>query len=558
MLPTAAAVSSQLVVLVDALDEADAAPAAPQQQQQQQHGEDSSASGAPAPSSSSNDGTNGGSGGGGGGGGGVNAVFQLITTKLRSYFIRGRIRFIVTVRPDGLGGNARAALNSAFGAGRVVYVTPQQLQQPATMEAAAPSSVAAKSSHGGGVLLFNRVAKDCLGLASDAAASAALLGGAAGRAPGLSDLYSLYGRVFQSGMSKLPAREREAVSELLNVLLVAAEPLPQVVLEAMGLGGAVEKLPGYGVLFYVDEHHLHMLHATLADWMRSSGGGGSGGGDGGGGVGVAAAAAGTAGGGGHVLLARHLLQSVRAGSLLPYGLRYLAHHLVAVANQAASSGSSTSSGGGRVAATAAAAAAALEAEAVAGLEELMGSYSYLAEVCRQGFAHRFMSDLLQLLRPSARLEDCQRWLVTAQHDLVNARSRRDVLATALQCPAGTTVFQHAKQATAATAAAAGPAVADAGRGPAEGAAAGSGGQAGGGGGGQASWALSCTLGQIMDWPAARLRLKVREYQASPFGSATDRHDALAAWAPRACAALHWRAARCLLPSSKPQTNLVTC
>lgn len=35
-------------------------------------------------------------------------------------------------------------------------------------------------------------------------------------------------------------------------------------LQQLGLGGVVPKLPGFRTLFYVDEHHLFTLHKSLA------------------------------------------------------------------------------------------------------------------------------------------------------------------------------------------------------------------------------------------------------------------------------------------------------
>ncbi|GFR51163.1 hypothetical protein Agub_g13520, partial [Astrephomene gubernaculifera] len=86
-------------------------------------------------------------------------------------------------------------------------------------------------------------------------------------APDLAALHEVYGKVFRRAYDTYSSSERSAVCRLLEVLLAAQEPLPQSLVAALGLGGAVGLLPGWGVLFYVDEHHLFTLHKSLADWL---------------------------------------------------------------------------------------------------------------------------------------------------------------------------------------------------------------------------------------------------------------------------------------------------
>ncbi|GIM11874.1 hypothetical protein Vretimale_15343, partial [Volvox reticuliferus] len=89
----------------------------------------------------------------------------------------------------------------------------------------------------------------------------------AGAAADLTALYRVYGEVFRRSYERYDVKKRTDVSKLLNVLLAAQEPLSQSLVQQLGLGHAVPLLPGFPVLFFVDEHHLFTLHKSLADWL---------------------------------------------------------------------------------------------------------------------------------------------------------------------------------------------------------------------------------------------------------------------------------------------------
>ncbi|PNH02254.1 Vegetative incompatibility protein HET-E-1, partial [Tetrabaena socialis] len=59
----------------------------------------------------------------------------------------------------------------------------------------------------------------------------------------------------------------QLVRDLLAVLMAAKEPLSQSFLQQLGLGGAIPLLPGYPTLFFVDDHHLYLVHKSLGDWL---------------------------------------------------------------------------------------------------------------------------------------------------------------------------------------------------------------------------------------------------------------------------------------------------
>ncbi|KAG2423194.1 hypothetical protein HXX76_010962 [Chlamydomonas incerta] len=94
--------------------------------------------------------------------------------------------------------------------------------------------------------------------------------GTAGQGGGTADLaalYRVYGKVFRKAYEQYDDGVRQDVGRLLDVLMAAQEPLPHSLVQQLGLGGAVPRLPGFRTLFYVDEHHLFTLHKSLADWL---------------------------------------------------------------------------------------------------------------------------------------------------------------------------------------------------------------------------------------------------------------------------------------------------
>ena len=49
--------------------------------------------------------------------------------------------------------------------------------------------------------------------------------------------------------------------------MAAQEPLSHSLLQQMGLADHLSALPGWGVLFYLANHHVYLLHKSLSDWL---------------------------------------------------------------------------------------------------------------------------------------------------------------------------------------------------------------------------------------------------------------------------------------------------
>ncbi|KAG2444913.1 hypothetical protein HXX76_001649 [Chlamydomonas incerta] len=312
-----------------------------------------------------------------------NKVVQLLTTLLTS--LPPCVRFILTTRPDAVGGSVCGLLDRTFAAsGGVEYLRPSSLRR-VTGGSAAAQAVGGGAAEGG-ILVYRTVVGECLPKGAVAALEAP---------PTLVDLNDVYKQVFSTAFAKLPKPEVAPVRTMLAVLLAAQEPLPQSLLTAMGLGGLLHKLPGYPVTYFAEEHHVYSLHKSLADWLLDPWALHSFKPD------LLA---------GHRQLAQTLLLSVRKGGHpSPYTLKYLVRHLVACRD-------------------------------LPHLEALLGDFAFLAAAFSQGHGHALIRDLLRLEAPSPPLADVQRWLLARQHELVAAKTEADVVATALRCPVDTLVY----------------------------------------------------------------------------------------------------------------------
>ncbi|KXZ51460.1 hypothetical protein GPECTOR_12g423 [Gonium pectorale] len=366
----------QIVILLDALDEAD-----------------------PPPAAAATD----------GGPDGASADAGAAVNQLRD--LPPCVRFIVTTRPDAVGGSITSVLERAFrDNGGVTFVAASALRRPEAAAAAADGGGAgAAGGGGGGVLVYHTVASECFGKGPTAAAAVPPLP-ALSAPPTLRDLYDAYGRLFTAGMQGKPPATRRVLTKLMAVLMAAQEPLPEALLHSMGLGGILPDLPGYPTTWFVDEHHLYSLHKSLADWLADPRVSGS--------FSVDLLQ-------GHGELAGHFLASIRGGAMpTPYMLKYLIRHLVRV-------------------------------RAVSDLEALLLDPEFLAAAFAQGHGYGLIADLQRLPQPSPLLYDCQRWLLARQHELVKAKTADDVMATALRCPTSTLVFKAFQDRVLAAAAAAG-------------------------------------------------------------------------------------------------------
>eukprot|EP00955_Chlamydomonas_euryale_P090274 364526-Chlamydomonas_euryale.AAC.3 len=65
-------------------------------------------------------------------------------------------------------------------------------------------------------------------------------------------LFKVYSAVFEKGTPRSASdSDKRMRQDLLSVLMDAQEPLPHAMLQQMGLGPALQQLPGWGVLFYL-------------------------------------------------------------------------------------------------------------------------------------------------------------------------------------------------------------------------------------------------------------------------------------------------------------------
>ncbi|KAK3242230.1 hypothetical protein CYMTET_48071 [Cymbomonas tetramitiformis] len=174
-----------------------------------------------------------------------NKTLQLLTRQLVQ--LGANVRFVITTRPDAVCSQIEPLLGRVF-ADNVTLLRPEALRSEAAAE---------HGAQGTGVLVYHTVAKEC-----------AALGDSWGKDHAdLSDVYSAYRRVFVSALAEQSPKDREGVLALLEVLLAAQEPLAESSLQRMGLAGALPRLPGWGCLFYVAEHHVYLLHKSLSDWL---------------------------------------------------------------------------------------------------------------------------------------------------------------------------------------------------------------------------------------------------------------------------------------------------
>jgi hypothetical protein len=162
-----------------------------------------------------------------------NAVVPLIFKHLER--LPRSVRFILTTRPGagGVRGGVEGLHRRTFGEAGVTVAEVQQLLGPGWEDEP----------------LLSTVIKQC-------------------ELPVCEALYDAYRELFARQRESLCQAGRlgwESTRRLLSVLLAAREPLPHMLLQRLGLYNSQEHLPGWGVLFYEAEHHVHMLHKTLVD-----------------------------------------------------------------------------------------------------------------------------------------------------------------------------------------------------------------------------------------------------------------------------------------------------
>ncbi|KAG2427876.1 hypothetical protein HXX76_012196 [Chlamydomonas incerta] len=400
-----------------------------------------------------------------------NPALHLLTTLLSQ--LPTWVRFVVTTRPEAACGQVLPSLERTFKPhGGVRLLRPHQLvAAPASTSrgggdsssesdaaggqgssAAAKDAASAQDSGGtgpdggsggggGSVMVYATVAAGCLPPGSPAASLAA---------PSLPDLYRLYGSVFYDAWRRLESDAvRREVQDLLGVVLAAQEPLSHSLLQQMGLGHVIPSLPGYPHLFYVDEHHLHTIHKSLADWMAGGGGGGGGGGSNAGGGGaqvVAAADKGTEQAQqqrfAHPdVLAAHLrlgtaLAAARhtAAAAPPYLIKYLIHHLAAAAGSdaAGSIHADLSAPAGAVGDGPRPVAARVD-PAVALLDEVLADFKLLELALARGRGPAIAESLGSMRRHTALSNDVLRWL-SAHMQALQANPKSVLESAQANCP----------------------------------------------------------------------------------------------------------------------------
>ena len=84
-----------------------------------------------------------------------------------------------------------------------------------------------------------------------------------GGATAIETVDDIYNRFFDA----VPTVDRQ----LIDILLAAREPPSLMLLKELGVRGALEQLPGWGVLFYERDFCVHMLHKSLAEWLLEPG-----------------------------------------------------------------------------------------------------------------------------------------------------------------------------------------------------------------------------------------------------------------------------------------------
>ncbi|KAG1672374.1 hypothetical protein FOA52_010992 [Chlamydomonas sp. UWO 241] len=206
-----------------------------------------------------------------------NKVLQLVSEQLAT--LPKNVRFIFTCRPDAQNGHLLPALRAALPS--MVELKPAQLRavrMPKQLLPSAPPPPRASKFGGGKVggggagggggpaeskcMVFDVV----VGCIRDAAAADKLR--VANRDDGsIASTYVAYRAVFDEQIPQLSSADAYSVRELLQLMLASQEPVALQVLHQLELYSVLGMLPAWGTLFYVEEHHVYLLHKSLADWL---------------------------------------------------------------------------------------------------------------------------------------------------------------------------------------------------------------------------------------------------------------------------------------------------
>lgn len=222
-------------------------------------------------------------------------------------------------------------------------------------------------------------------------------------APTMHDLNNLYSQIFAAHLDAVGSELRHELCSLLGCIMAAQEPLPQSLLEQMGLSHVLRHLPGFGVLFFVAGHHLHTLHKSLSDWLLTQPF-----------INVQQA---------HLQLGQHLAQQ-DLSQPTPYTLKYLVTHLVLADH----------------------------ADGYSWLDQVLQQFDFIEAVYRSGHEPRLLADLSRLpVGATMPGKELQRCLAAYGEDVIFDYRLQDsnIMLVALQrmmlqCPIKSKLFRMAE------------------------------------------------------------------------------------------------------------------
>ncbi|PNH03143.1 WD repeat domain-containing protein, partial [Tetrabaena socialis] len=351
-----------------------------------------------------------------------NIALQLVTQHLRH--LPSFVRFIFTTRPDAAADQVLPCLERTFPRS-VLHMSPSALRS---------NDSSGNSSHPtdqGGVMVYHTALAAC----KDGESTRQLP-----KDPQLEDVYDVYASVFQAAHSEygssvgVPGQEKaKLVGNLMAVLMAAKEPLSQAFLQQLRSGDAIPLLPGYPTLFFVDEHHLYLVHKSLADWLLNPAISGAF---------AARVHEGHAQIGLHLagLWWRHQRQGESAGgggsSASPYLLKYVVTHLAAAADAAHVAPSAGGPAGAVLPAP----------DPAAALDLLLQNFGFLAAVLKAGHGPAVIGALGAMSMHTAWSYEILRWLRSDLHKLIG-KSAAELARRAMKVAPGLTkVYQLAVEA----------------------------------------------------------------------------------------------------------------
>jgi hypothetical protein len=278
------------------------------------------------------------------------------------------VRFVFTARPDAVCGGIQQIMERAFTAQCITFMKPHELRDDELDDKR--------------VLVVDTVVSEC-----------GLAGINLGAASGLPALYMAYTAAFD----KSPPSDQ--ATALLEVLMVAQEPLPYSLLQEMGLAVELERLPCWRTLFFLADHHVYVLHKSLSDWLLE-----------------ATCKYAVDVGRGHKLLGIHLLKDVLREDAQPnaYAAKYIVMHL-AEAGEVAS----------------------------ASLDAVLASWEFLRQVFREACGSYVVRALGGMVSPrTTYAEDTLRWMRRCFNSFEKRPEDMEAI-TLAKCPVNSIKYREA-------------------------------------------------------------------------------------------------------------------